>query len=501
MATRSGMAEVELVEHDDDVVDPVDHVGRARVVVRARARGVLGWIGRHRVLALATVVATVVAVGVPAAWSVRSERARLDALAAHPGIAAPLASAPDVAWTSPATPGSFALTVSDRAWIRDDVLILWEQTGDSTNSLRAVDVGSGNELWTSPLSSVPDLGDPADRATNDVTTCSSPEAAPGQGVVVCLVTDSWQLTVSDDDTQADLVEAATVRLRTFDAATGETVLDRPLGSGASFTPIDSDVVVAERPRSGDGPARVVRLDPSTGTERWAVDIPHPVGGAGWEYPTVQLLGDEIGVGWLGTTTLFTGDGGPTGVLDTDIVWQARGHRVTAGGAATTQLRDLDTGRVIELGDAREPWIDTDDRSEPDLLILQSEDRLAARDLATGQLAWRVDWPAERTLNLVVVDGMLARQTDDALTVLDLRTGEQLWRRSMSAYGESMVTDGRRLVVIASVVGTGPVVAAYDARDGRRVWEAPVPIAVQSLAVVDHRLFAVSSEGVVAFGAS
>ena len=69
---------------------------------------------------------------------------------------------------------------------------------------------------------------------------------------------------------------------------------------------------------------------------------------------------------------------------------------------------------------------------------------------------------------------------------------------MSAVGQSMVTDGRRLFVIASVVGTGPV-AAYDARDGRRVWQASIPVAVQGLAVVDHRLFAVGSDGVVAFG--
>ena len=79
------------------------------------------------------------------------------------------------------------------------------------------------------------------------------------------------------------------------------------------------------------------------------------------------------------------------------------------------------------------------------------------------------------------------------------TGEQLWQRTRSAYGQSMVSDGRRLLVLESVVGTGPVVAAYDVRDGRRVWEAPVPLSVQYLAVVDHRLFAFGSEGVVAFG--
>ena len=493
MAARSEMAVVELVEHDDDVVEPVDHVERARGAVRDRTSGVLGWLGRHRVLALTTVAVTVVAVAVPAALSVRADRARTDALAAQPGIAAPLAAAPGVAWTSPPWPGSYALSLSDHAWIRDDVLILWEQTGDATSSLRAVDAGTGNELWTAPLSSVPDLGDPMHRSTYDPTTC----AAPDQGVVVCLMTDSWQLTPSADESQPALVEAATVRLRAFAATTGEVVLDRPVAPTTSFAPVGADVVVAQTPPSG--PAILVRFDPSTGTERWSVDVPRPTGAAGSAFATVQVSGDEIAVSWLGTTALFTVDGDAAGELDADNVWQVRGHRLTPGVGATAQLRDLDTGRVVDLGDARVPWIGTDDGSEPDLLLLASDDRLSARDLMTGQLAWRVDWPAERTLNLVVVDDLLARQSDDGLAVLDLRTGEPLWSRSMSAVGQSMATDGRRLFVIASVVGTGPVVAAYDARDGRRVWQAPVPIAVQSLAVVDHRLFAVGTEGVVAFG--
>ncbi|WP_456787172.1 outer membrane protein assembly factor BamB family protein [Cellulomonas sp. P5_C5] len=501
MAQRSEMAEVELVEHDADLVAPVDHVDRARGVVRDRAQGVLGWVGRHRALTLATVVVTAVAVAVPATLSLRAERARVDALATQPGILAPLDSAPGVVWTSPATPGNYALALSDHAWIRDDVLIVWEQTGDSTSSLRAVEMGTGNELWTAPLTSVPDLGDAMNRSTDDPTTCSAPAAAAGQGVVVCVVADSWQLTPSADDTQPDLVEPAAVRLQTFDATTGETLLDRPLGKRASFVGVGTDAVVAAAPESGAGAARVVRLDPSTGSERWAVDLPRPVDGAGWEYPAVQRFGDEIGVGWLGTTALFTGDGAAAGVLDTDYVWQARGHRVTVGGGSTALLRDLDTGRVIDLGDAYPPWIDTDDGSEPDLLLLQSADRLSARDLATGHLAWRVDWPAEPTLNLVVVDGMLARQADDGLTVLDLGTGKQLWSWSVSAYGQSMVTDGRRLFVIESLAGSGPVVVAHDARDGRRLWEAPLPVAVQSLAVVDHRLFGVGIDGVVAFEAA
>lgn len=502
MAARSGMEEVELVEHDHDdhAAAPVDHVDLARSVVRDRARAGVGWILRHRVLASVTVVLTAVAVVVPAVVSARAERARAEALEGLPGVLEPMASAPDVAWTSPVSPNSWTLISGDRAWVRDDVLVLWEQTGDATSSLRALDARTGDELWTAHLSSPPDLGDPANRSTNDRTTCSAPDAAPGDGIVVCLVIDSWELTASTDDTVPDLVEPASARLRTFAVATGETLLDEPLGTDASVAPVGGDVVVAQS-TSADGPASLVRLDPSTGTERWSVDVPRPADGVGWPTPFVQRFGDELGVGWLGTTALFTPDGEAAGQLDTDHVWPFRGHRLTPVGEGVSQLRDVDTGRVLDLGDARPRWLATDDGSVPGVLVLETDERLTGRDLGTGQRAWQVDWPAERTLNVVVVDGMLARQADDGLTVIDLADGTQLWHRSTSAYGQSMVTDGRRLLAIESVVGTGPVVAAYDARDGRRVWEVPIPSDIQSLAVVDHRLFGVGSGGVVALGTS
>ena len=120
-------------------------------------------------------------------------------------------------------------------------------------------------------------------------------------------------------------------LRAFDATTGETVLDRPLGTRASVAPVGADVVVAAAPESGDGPATLVRLDPATGDERWSAEIPRPVDGAGWAHPTVQVFGDEIGVGWLGSTALYTGDGVAAGRLDSDTVLPVRGHRMAPVG--------------------------------------------------------------------------------------------------------------------------------------------------------------------------
>ena len=171
------------------------------------------------------------------------------------------------------------------------------------------------------------------RSTDDPTTCSAPAAAPGQGVVVCLVTDSWQLTPSADDAEPDLVEAASVRLRAFDATTGETVLDRPLGSGRPSSPS----APTWSSRRAPGPATVrrslVRLDPSTGTRTVERRPPAPGrrGRVGVPRPCSCSATRSASAG-SGPPTLFTGDGDAAGQLDTDNVWQPRGHRVTPGGA-------------------------------------------------------------------------------------------------------------------------------------------------------------------------
>ena len=229
MATRSGMAEVELVEHDDDVVDarrprgpcprcrPRPCAGRSRL--DPSAPGARRRDRRRRPSSRSPF---------PAALSVRAERARADALA---GASRRRSRRwpPHPRWRGrrPSRRTAATLMSGDRAWVRDDVLVLWEQTGDRRARCVRVDAGpatrSGRDpsrasrTWETRPTVPPTTGPPA----------SSPEAAPGQGIVVCLVIDSWQLTASADDTEPDLVEAATVRLRTFAAATGE------MGAGPS----------------------------------------------------------------------------------------------------------------------------------------------------------------------------------------------------------------------------------------------------------------------------
>jgi outer membrane protein assembly factor BamB len=172
--------------------------------------------------------------------------------------------------------------------------------------------------------------------------------------------------------------------------------------------------------------------------------------------------------------------------------------LTLDGDLVTQVRDLNTGRVVDLGRSYLAWVGTDDGTVPDTLLVQADERLDALDLTTGMQRWRATSPPRSTLALVVADGTVARLADDGLTVLDAATGSPLWQLSTLPYGLSLVTDGRHLLVLESVPDAGRVVASYDLRDGRREWEAPIPIAVQRLAVVDHRLFGAGSGGLVAF---
>ena len=238
------MAQVELVEPGDHadpgVIATADEVDRARSAVRDTVRGGLEWVRHHRVLAGAVVVALVVATAVPVARSAHAARERATALAALPTVVAPMQDPPSVAWTSRSAPGDYVLGIPDRAWIRDDVLILWDQSENLRQSLRALDADTGDQLWRTSLTTAPNLGDPPYLSVDDPTTCS----APGDTVVVCLVPEAWMLGTGGDG-NATLVVPTALRLRTFDAATGAVVRDEAVADHSSVVALGGDVVIAQ----------------------------------------------------------------------------------------------------------------------------------------------------------------------------------------------------------------------------------------------------------------
>src|SRR6478736_3551887 len=227
MAHRRGMAEVELVEPGGPSAAD-DGVDRARSAVRGTVRRGLGWVGRHRLVAAAVAIALAVAVGVPIARSAQADHERAAALAALPSVVAPMAGPPRVAWASRSAPGDYVVATPERAWVRDGVLVLWDQAANLRQSLRALDADTGEQLWRTALTTAPNLGDPPYLSVHDPTTC----VAPGDAVVVCLVPDAWMLGTGGDG-NATLVVPTALRLRTFDVATGAVVRDEQVADHTS----------------------------------------------------------------------------------------------------------------------------------------------------------------------------------------------------------------------------------------------------------------------------
>ncbi|WP_456826201.1 outer membrane protein assembly factor BamB family protein [Cellulomonas sp. P5_E12] len=496
MAHRGDMAQVELVEPGDHadpgVIATADEVDRARSAVRDTVRGGLEWVRHHRVLAGAVVVALVVATAVPVARSAHAARERATALAALPTVVAPMQDPPSVAWTSRSAPGDYVLGIPDRAWIRDDVLILWDQSENLRQSLRALDADTGDQLWRTSLTTAPNLGDPPYLSVDDPTTCS----APGDTVVVCLVPEAWMLGTGGDG-NATLVVPTALRLRTFDAATGAVVRDEAVADHSSVVALGGDVVIAQTASLVADRSSLSRIDPTTGAERWSATILRDPGSVGTAFAAVRLFGARIAVGWLGTTHLFTADGTASVDYDTDHVWRQRGHSLTSG-VDSSVLLDLDTGWRFETQESFFPWIAPDDGSEPDLVVLQNDDGLRALDVTSGT-AWTSPTPTSTAgSRMLIADGRLASLVDGTLEVRDLRSGVQAWQVRTDGRGaEDLVTDGRHLIVL----GGDPVrttLDAYDLRDGRRAWTVEAPSGLEAIAAVDHRLFGVSSAGIVAF---
>jgi outer membrane protein assembly factor BamB len=491
-----GMHEVELVELDDQpAAEPVDEVDRARSAVRHGARSVLGWLRRHPALCVTAAACAVVAIAVPLTLSVRADHARVDARAKLTGVLDTMLVAPVSTWTAATPVGYFLPGLDGRAWIRDDALIVLEQAGGSSQTLRTRDVRTGDELWSVNLTITPGLADATSISVEDPTSCSATTDR-----IACLVPDSWRVTEVPAAETIPGTEATTVvrpgslRLHTYAVRTGERVLDQPVAVHSSIGTLDGDVVVAQPPEFDDGPARLARIDPSTGATVWSVEVPRP-SGVGSSYPWVDLSDGLLGVGWLGSFQQFAADGSAAGVVEADGIWHARGHRWSMG--ADNGLTDVDTGRRFLLGDSVVPWIRTDDGSVPEVLVVQDEHSYRGLSTTTGAELWSMPQPATGPATAtVVVDGRLALLSSGLLMVRDLRTGEGTWfLDSPGLRGDSLVTDGSHLITI--VAGVHRSVVAYDLRDGHVAWSVEIPASVGSLAVTDHRLFGLG-DGITAF---
>lgn len=494
MVRRAVMEQVELLEQGECAPAPADdEVAHARGAVVAGARGALAWSRIHRAMSVAVAVGLAAAIMVPVDVSAREQRALAATFVLMPEVLAPMPEAPRLAWTSAPEPNSGGISVPGRAWIRDGALVVWEQGTGAMQSLRALDASTGAELWRSVLTTAPDLVAFGGRSLDDPTTCLAPDAP----VVACLVPNSWRLGSVSGELLGDgtTVVAASLRLRTFAASTGEPLLDRHLTRGSSIVALGPDLVVLDVPETGDGPAGLERIDPSTGTRRWRVDVARHPGGRGSASASVQVLEGMLAVSWFGSTALYSADGEGVGALDADQVSWLRGRAWNLDD--TDVLTDLLTGRRVHAGRSYPAWIPTDDGSTPEILLLQGPG-IRAVDVTTGVTAWQMPRRAARdVVTMLVADGRLAALGRDGLAVRDLRSGRLVWQRSPDgARGQSLITDGRHVVVLAS--GLPRTVAAYDLSGGRRAWTVQAPTGIYLLVVVDRHLFGVGVDTITAF---
>jgi polyvinyl alcohol dehydrogenase (cytochrome) len=346
--------------------------------------------------------------------------------------------------------------------------------GDWTGHLRALDAGTGDEVWAHDLDA------------NYV----------GGAVAV------------DDD----IVVVGTFggRLVAVDRATGEpaweaTVDPHPLAVVFGSPVLVNDLVVTgvasfEVFAPGDPPTfrgSVVALDAATGEEVWrfwvtAADETEGPGVSIWSSPAVDT---ERGVAYIGTGQAYALPAPPRSdaLLALDL---RTGEEVWA-----TQFTADDAWTITAP-----TGLDADVGATPNLFTVDGTDAVGVGDKAgvyhvldreTGEVLW------EHTLtagglqggvmaSAAVADGTVFVTSNDAsqdadMVALDADTGHELWRVGVGAHVTGPVTWANGVLYLADDSGR---IAAYAAADGARLWAHDVPFpAAGGIAVVEGTVYA------------
>jgi polyvinyl alcohol dehydrogenase (cytochrome) len=346
--------------------------------------------------------------------------------------------------------------------------------GDWTGHLRALDTGTGDEIWAHDLES----------------------GYVGGAVAV--------------DDERVVVGTFDARIVAVDRGTGDPVWETPVGDHPKAVVFGSPVIVDglvvvgvgsfEVFVPGDPPTfrgHVVALDAETGAEQWrfwvtAGDATEGPGVSVWSSPAVDT---ERGIVYIGTGQAYAAPAPPRSdallALDLqtgDEVWSTQ---FTAGDAWTI---NQPTGLDADVGAA------------PNLFTVDGTDAVGVGDKAgtyraldreTGEILW------ERSVtpgglqggimaSAAVADGTVFVTSNDAsqdaaLVAVDADTGDEGWRVDVGAHVTGPVTWANGVLYIADDSGR---IAAYDARDGEQLWAHDVPFpAAGGIAVVDGTVYA------------
>ncbi len=430
-------------------------------------------------LALLVVVAVVVTQLVLDA----RERSRLAALASVPGVLAPLDGPLEVLWRLDPT-GPWQLYGTDRG---DGVLVSPTLEPDGTRAVEAVDAGTGDVEWHTPIAAAGDADDDGEHGWWDLPSCAlTTDDTP---LAVCLVTDNEVIGSQSTGYQVTPISA---RLVTLDATSGELLADRDAPAPASFSLVDGAVVLAAY--DTEGHVVVTASDPRSGAQRWTFRSPAGDPGViGLEMaPTLEPDGDRVVVSMFPSGTWLLGPDGRVVLAlqaegDAGSLSVARGGEVVQrDGTTVTLLREDGTPRGTLPGDLL--WLTADDGSLPGTVLLGASDgftpRVTVVDAATAEVRWEGRGPVS---GAALLDGVLYGFAGQQLCAVDGRTGEMLWETDVPAAVGSgtTLTDGRR-VYATEDDGTGPDLVGYDLADGQESWRSPLPAGIDSVYVFDVR---------------
>ncbi|WP_456787821.1 outer membrane protein assembly factor BamB family protein [Cellulomonas sp. P5_C5] len=468
MSRRDTLATVELVEDVDDVPD---------APVRSRRRW---WL-----LAIPVVAALLVA-GVQLVADALESAA--DArVAALPGAVDPLGDHADVLWRADLGIGSLADGLVARDALHG-VLV----GRDGSLSYDALDLSTGERLWSAPLSG-------ADPAQTDPTypraTVCEPDAEPGAEPerVVCLVTDGAAPFTRDPR------PATRSRVVVLDLADGHVLADRPAPYVSSFAVLPGLTATAV---VEDRHIVVVAADPLTGKELWRYRHAE----ASDQEPAISAGG--------GVIVAFGTPGGP-------VVLSASGDLVPAEpgttGWGTTQEGWFVTERSDPAGQLRrvvrpgEPPVEVvgrlldrrvDDGSVPGLEV-STGGLTFGWDARTGKRLWEADVSVspEDDGAVLIIDGTAFLCSDDAVVALDARTGETRWTapRQQGDYVGELLTDGAHVLLVEAPQdgASTAFVTVLDRRDGELVRRLALPAGVTSVSAAGRHLVDTSRRGAVA----
>lgn len=212
------------------------------------------------------------------------------------------------------------------------------------------------------------------------------------------------------------------------------------------------------------------LEPATGSLRWeralGDAILAPPVGAGEVVAILTLEGDEIRLYGLDRVTGL-------------VRWQARpgpvapllglveGALFVALGRGGTAAYDAADGRLLwTAAPDRRPAAVSRRHVAGDVVVLPTEDGLAAFDHSTGAPRWATPLPSMPLEPLVLGGSVYARTIDGTVVALDAWDGRERWRADVGAFGNFALAGpaGRRLFAAGT---TGLV--ALDAATGAELW--------------------------------